>query len=143
MAPLKNIFISLILAVPAFAACGAALPSTLTLRVNSRLPDPFTFYDGTKVTSHRWRPTNAEAGHKLVGHWQSVASIRYEGQERERGNAASAHETDGSRRNFQSDFPAEWPGPYALVDARSIQAGDPQRRHQIAEEFRCWHRDVY
>ncbi|KAJ2933646.1 hypothetical protein H1R20_g3455, partial [Candolleomyces eurysporus] len=51
MAPLKNLLVSLILAVPAFAACGAALPSSLTLRANSRLPDPFTFYDGTRVTS--------------------------------------------------------------------------------------------
>jgi hypothetical protein len=51
MAPLKNILVSLILALPVFAACGAALPSTLTLRANSRLPDPFTFYDGTRVTS--------------------------------------------------------------------------------------------
>ncbi|KAJ2915817.1 hypothetical protein MD484_g4611, partial [Candolleomyces efflorescens] len=51
MAPLKNILVSLILALPAFAACGAPLPSTLSLRANSRLPDPFTFYDGTRVTS--------------------------------------------------------------------------------------------
>lgn len=48
---LKSAFFSLVLALPAFAACGAALPSSLTLRANSRLPDPFTFYDGTKVTS--------------------------------------------------------------------------------------------
>jgi hypothetical protein len=39
------------LALPAFAGCGTSLPSNLTLRSNQRLPDPFTFYDGTRVAS--------------------------------------------------------------------------------------------
>ncbi|RXW23575.1 hypothetical protein EST38_g2298 [Candolleomyces aberdarensis] len=48
---LTSVWISLMLALPAFAGCGTSLPSNLTLRSNPRLPDPFAFYDGTRVTS--------------------------------------------------------------------------------------------
>jgi len=44
-------FLTLALALPALSQSCTPLPSSLTLRANTRLPDPFTFYDGRKVTT--------------------------------------------------------------------------------------------
>lgn len=56
MVSLKTSFIAFVLALPTFVAAQstpacAPLPAGITLRSNPKLPDPFTFYDGTKVTT--------------------------------------------------------------------------------------------
>lgn len=53
MVSLKTSFVAFVLALPTFVASQScpSLPSSLTLRANSKLPDPFTFFGGTKVTT--------------------------------------------------------------------------------------------
>ncbi|KAJ3539562.1 hypothetical protein NMY22_g4678 [Coprinellus aureogranulatus] len=55
MVSLKSSFVAFVLALPTFVAAQTQtctpLPAGVTLRSNPKLPDPFTFYDGTKVTT--------------------------------------------------------------------------------------------
>ncbi|TFK24581.1 Glucuronoyl esterase catalytic domain from Hypocrea Jecorina [Coprinopsis marcescibilis] len=51
MTSLKSLLALVTLSVTVLAQTCAPLPATITLRANSRLPDPFTTYGGQKVTT--------------------------------------------------------------------------------------------